>query len=171
VAMDFVVRWPWVSGAMGCGSWVAGMVANKMGCGGFGFADVGMVVVGFGLPMAELKKLSPLAYDYLSKIPVVTWSKSKFTTNPKSDLIVNNLSGCFNSYILDVRDKLILTVLDKIRRKLMRPDCFPELIHLELSGTKIITILESLSRFPRLWLMSSLPDRWTKLSSPIEGRL
>ena len=36
----------------------------------------------------------------------------------------------------------------------MRPDCFPELIHLELSGTKIITILESLSRFPRLWSLS-----------------
>ena len=27
-----------------------GVVADKMGCGGFGFADVGMVVVGLGLP-------------------------------------------------------------------------------------------------------------------------
>ncbi|GMY19169.1 DEK carboxy-terminal domain protein [Fagus crenata] len=70
--------------------------------------------------MAELKKLSPPAYEYLSKIPVATWSRSKFTKNPKSDLIVNNLSECFNSYILDARDKLILTMLDTIRRKLMR---------------------------------------------------
>jgi hypothetical protein len=31
------------------GSWVASVVADKMGCGGFGFADVGMVVVGLGL--------------------------------------------------------------------------------------------------------------------------
>ncbi|GMY34069.1 MuDR family transposase [Fagus crenata] len=74
----------------------------------------------FDAHMAELKKLSPLAYDYLSKIPVATWSKSKFTTNPRSDLIVNNLSECFNSYILDSRDKSILTMLDTIRRKLMR---------------------------------------------------
>ncbi|GMY12908.1 hypothetical protein FCV25MIE_08147 [Fagus crenata] len=70
--------------------------------------------------MAELKKLSPPAYEYLSKIPVATRSRSKFTKNPKSDLIVNNLSECFNSYILDARDKPILTMLDTIRRKLMR---------------------------------------------------
>ena len=47
-----VVRWPWVSGAVGCGSWVASVVADKMGCGGFGFADVGMVVVGLGLGLS-----------------------------------------------------------------------------------------------------------------------
>ncbi|GMY34089.1 hypothetical protein FCV25MIE_29331 [Fagus crenata] len=70
--------------------------------------------------MAELKKLSPPAYDYLSKISIVTWSRSKFSINPKSDLIVNNLLECFNSYILDARDKPILTMLDTIRRKLMR---------------------------------------------------
>uniref|UniRef100_A0A2N9ETW0 SWIM-type domain-containing protein n=1 Tax=Fagus sylvatica TaxID=28930 RepID=A0A2N9ETW0_FAGSY len=74
----------------------------------------------FDAHMAELKKLSPPAYEYLSKIPVATWSRSKFTKNPKSDLIVNNLSECFNSYILDARDKPILTMLDTIRRKLMR---------------------------------------------------
>ena len=32
------------------GSWVASVVADKMGCSGFGFAGVGMVVVGLGLP-------------------------------------------------------------------------------------------------------------------------
>uniref|UniRef100_A0A2N9EU15 CCHC-type domain-containing protein n=1 Tax=Fagus sylvatica TaxID=28930 RepID=A0A2N9EU15_FAGSY len=74
----------------------------------------------FDAHMAELKKLSPPAYEYLSKIPVATWSRSRFTKNPKSDLIVNNLSECFNSYILDVRDKPILTMIDTIRRKLMR---------------------------------------------------
>ncbi|GMY12362.1 MuDR family transposase [Fagus crenata] len=61
----------------------------------------------FDAHMAELKKLSPPAYEYLSKIPVATWSRSRFTKNPKSDLIVNNFSECFNSYILDVRDKPI----------------------------------------------------------------
>ncbi|GMY27369.1 MuDR family transposase [Fagus crenata] len=74
----------------------------------------------FDAHMAELKKLSPPAYEYLSKIPVATWSRSRFTKNPKSDLIVNNFSECFNSYILDVRDKPILTMIDTIRRKLMR---------------------------------------------------
>ena len=74
----------------------------------------------FDAHMAEFKKLSPPTYEYLSKIPVVTWSRSKFTKNSKSDLIVNNLSECFNSYILDVRDKPILTILNIIRMKLMR---------------------------------------------------
>jgi hypothetical protein len=74
----------------------------------------------FDAHMAELKKLSPPAYEYLSKISIATWSRSKFSTNPKSDLIVNNLLECFNSYILDARDKPILTMLDTIRRKLMR---------------------------------------------------
>ena len=74
----------------------------------------------FDAHMVELKRLSPPVYDYLSKISVATWSRSKFTTNPKSDLIVNNLLECFNSYILDARDKPILTMLDTIRRKLMR---------------------------------------------------
>uniref|UniRef100_A0A2N9FNG2 SWIM-type domain-containing protein n=1 Tax=Fagus sylvatica TaxID=28930 RepID=A0A2N9FNG2_FAGSY len=46
----------------------------------------------FNAHMAELKKLLPPAYEYLSKIPVATWS----------------------------RDKPILTMLDTIRRKLMR---------------------------------------------------
>ena len=31
------------------GSWVVGVVADKMGCGGFGFVGVGIVVVGLGL--------------------------------------------------------------------------------------------------------------------------
>ena len=74
----------------------------------------------FDAHMAELKKLSPPAYDYLSKIPTATWSRSKFTTNPRSNLIVNNLLESFNFYILDARDKPILTMLDTIRRKLMR---------------------------------------------------
>uniref|UniRef100_A0A2N9EY34 SWIM-type domain-containing protein n=1 Tax=Fagus sylvatica TaxID=28930 RepID=A0A2N9EY34_FAGSY len=46
----------------------------------------------FDAYMAELKKLLPPAYEYLSKIPVATWS----------------------------RDKPILTMLDTIGRKLMR---------------------------------------------------
>ena len=58
-----VVRWPWVfwfgghgfrgSVAMCFGGWFlspfSAVVADKMGCGGFGFAGVGMVVVGLGL--------------------------------------------------------------------------------------------------------------------------
>ncbi|KAF3954355.1 hypothetical protein CMV_020285 [Castanea mollissima] len=48
------------------------------------------------------------------------WSRSYFTDYSKSDLLVNNLSESFNLYILDARDKPIVTMIEKIRRKLMR---------------------------------------------------
>ena len=70
--------------------------------------------------MAELKKLSPPAYDYLSKIDAAMWFRSQFTKTPKSDLIVNNLSKCFNSYIMEARDKPIVTMIETIRWKLTR---------------------------------------------------
>jgi hypothetical protein len=41
--------------AMGFGGWFlspfSAVVADKMGCGGFGFTGVGMVVMGLGLPV------------------------------------------------------------------------------------------------------------------------
>ena len=44
------------------------------------------------------------------------WSSFHFNTNPTSDMLLNNR---FNKYILDVRDKLILTMLETIRCKSM----------------------------------------------------
>jgi hypothetical protein len=40
-------------------------------------------------------------------------------TTCKTDLIFNNLSEVFNSYILEQRDKPIVTMIDQIRTKLM----------------------------------------------------
>ena len=70
--------------------------------------------------MDELKKLCPKAYEYLDNVDPSMWSRSYFTDHSKSDLLVNNLSESFNSYILDARDKPIVTMIEKIRRKLMR---------------------------------------------------
>ena len=53
--------------------------------------------------------------------------------------MMRNLRNCENIVELDF---------------LMKPDCFPELVSLALSGTKIITIPESLSRFPKLCFLS-----------------
>ena len=46
-----------------------GVVADKMGCGAFGFADVGMVVVGLGLP-AWVWGLWAVAADRLVEVVV-----------------------------------------------------------------------------------------------------
>lgn len=70
--------------------------------------------------MSELKELSQSAYTWLVNKPANEWSKSQFLTRSKSDMLLNNLSECFNKYILDARDKPILTMLEMIRTKLMR---------------------------------------------------
>jgi hypothetical protein len=70
--------------------------------------------------MEELKKINKDAFEYLDKIDPSGWSRAWFTTNTRCDLLVNNISECFNSYILKARDKPILTMLEMIRKQLMR---------------------------------------------------
>lgn len=48
-----------------------------------------------------------------------TWARSYFSTKSKCDIQVNNLSESFNKYILLARDKLIISMVEWIRRKLM----------------------------------------------------
>ena len=70
--------------------------------------------------MDELKHVSEDAYNYLSKIDPSSWSRAWFNTFPKYDLLVNNLCECFNAYILNMRDLLIIYMLEMIRKKLMK---------------------------------------------------
>ncbi len=70
--------------------------------------------------MEELKSISPDAYEYLSNIDPSTWSRAWFSTFPKCDLIVNNLSECFNAWILKQRDLPIILLLEMLRKKLLK---------------------------------------------------
>jgi hypothetical protein len=74
----------------------------------------------WSIEMEELKGISPDAYDYMSKIDPSTWSKAWFSTFPKCDLIVNNLSECFNAWILKQRDLPIISLMEMLRKKLMK---------------------------------------------------
>jgi hypothetical protein len=74
---------------------------------------------GFDLAMEELKKQCELGWSWLSNIPVNTWAKWAMDKNCQTDLVVNNLSEVFNKYILDVRNKPIVTMLVGIYDKLM----------------------------------------------------
>ena len=74
---------------------------------------------GFDKAMEEMKKQCELAWQWLSKIPVDTWARWAFDTNYKTNLVNNNLSEVFNSYILDERNKPILTMLVGIYDKQM----------------------------------------------------
>jgi len=68
----------------------------------------------------EMKKMNSDANEYLAKIDPSTWSRAWFSEYPKCDLLINNICECFNSYILKARYKLILIMLEMIRKKLMR---------------------------------------------------
>ncbi|KAL0438863.1 UNVERIFIED_CONTAM: hypothetical protein Slati_2369300 [Sesamum latifolium] len=78
---------------------------------------------------AHMKKIAELdpkkSQDYettaewLSKIPTKHWSRAFFPVKSKCDILVNNLCESFNNFILDPRDKPIITMLECIRIKLM----------------------------------------------------
>lgn len=70
--------------------------------------------------MMMLKALSVDVYQWLSEVDPTPWTMFHFSSHSRSDLLVNNLSRCFNVYIMDARDKPIITMLEIIRRKLMR---------------------------------------------------
>ncbi|KAH7867298.1 hypothetical protein Vadar_031580 [Vaccinium darrowii] len=69
--------------------------------------------------MKKIEKMDGAAYNWLKKIPQEQWCRSHFRTSSRCDILVNNLSESFNSYILEARDKPIVSMLEWIRRKLM----------------------------------------------------
>ncbi|XP_059435360.1 uncharacterized protein LOC132168246 [Corylus avellana] len=70
----------------------------------------------------ELKHISEDAYNYLSNVDPSLWSRAWFNIFPRCDLLVNNLCECFNAYILNARDLPIISMLEFIRKKLMKRD-------------------------------------------------
>ncbi|KAL4341237.1 hypothetical protein GQ457_08G035830 [Hibiscus cannabinus] len=64
--------------------------------------------------MAELKAVSNDAFNWLNGNDPSQWSKSHFSSFCKSDMLLNNLSECFN------KDKPILTLVEMVRTKIMQ---------------------------------------------------
>ncbi|KAJ1703111.1 hypothetical protein LUZ63_002890 [Rhynchospora breviuscula] len=83
-------------------------------------AAIATYVAGHEKCMMELQVLSKAAFEWLKRKPPTEWTKSHFPTNSKCGMLLNNLCECFNKYILDARDKPIITMLEFIRTKLMR---------------------------------------------------
>ena len=67
----------------------------------------------------HLKSLDEETWKYLANIEPAWWTKSHFSPRALTDCLVNNLSESFNSIIMKVRDKLILSMLEWIRVRLM----------------------------------------------------
>ncbi|KAF7838988.1 Glycoside hydrolase, family 47 [Senna tora] len=70
--------------------------------------------------MSLLKSLHVDAHNWMTKYPTNTWSKHTFSPRIKCDILQNDIAETFNSFILDARDKLIITMFEMIRRLLMQ---------------------------------------------------
>ncbi|XP_071740331.1 uncharacterized protein [Rutidosis leptorrhynchoides] len=70
--------------------------------------------------MLDLKAFDPSAWKYLADIPPQQWSRSHFTGKAVSDVLLSNMCEYFNRWIVDGRDKPIITCLEFIREYLMK---------------------------------------------------
>ena len=59
------------------------------------------------------------AWIYLTKIPLTTWAHS-FSPTIKCDHVMNNFTESFNAWVGDLRGLPILTLLEGLRRKLIK---------------------------------------------------
>ncbi|KAG8367337.1 hypothetical protein BUALT_Bualt16G0061700 [Buddleja alternifolia] len=75
--------------------------------------------------MAEIQRVHPkkghdeTPYEWLSKIPSHQWARCFFPNRTKCDVVVNNISDSFNSYILEARELLVIQMFEWMRRKIM----------------------------------------------------
>jgi hypothetical protein len=74
----------------------------------------------FEREMAQLKNMSEPAHAYLEKVDPHGWARAFFNTATKCDLLMNNISECFNSYTILAREKPIIVMLEMIKKKLIR---------------------------------------------------
>ncbi|KAL0409302.1 UNVERIFIED_CONTAM: hypothetical protein Sradi_1864600 [Sesamum radiatum] len=73
----------------------------------------------FNERMKELNELDEGAHAWFNK-PPKEWSMSHFSPYPRCDILLNNACECFNSNILEAREKSILTMLEWLMEYLMK---------------------------------------------------
>lgn len=69
----------------------------------------------------ELKKLNQLnkvTHNRLIAIPTKYWTNHARSAHFKCDMLLNNISESFNSYIMEGRRKSILSMFEMIRKNL-----------------------------------------------------
>jgi hypothetical protein len=58
-------------------------------------------------------------FNYVEEVDPRMWSRHAFRVSSCSDILLNNISESFNAWMLEAREKLILTCLEMIRQQLM----------------------------------------------------
>jgi len=73
----------------------------------------------FEKAMRDIKHVDPRAYQYLMDKNPKTWSRAFFKLHRGCESVENGFSECFNSVILTVRNKPIITMFEAIRAIIM----------------------------------------------------
>lgn len=69
--------------------------------------------------MNEIRLANPNAHKYLTEKDPKTWSGAFFELDRGTNAVENGFSECFNSVLVKVRHKPIITMLEAIRTILM----------------------------------------------------
>ncbi|GAA0140416.1 hypothetical protein LIER_35231 [Lithospermum erythrorhizon] len=69
--------------------------------------------------MKKMKSLDVLALKWFEDKDASQWSRAYFTPTSKCDVLLNNMCKVFNSFILDARNKPILTIMPMIKDLIM----------------------------------------------------
>ena len=69
----------------------------------------------FNRIMDKIKEANPLAHKYLMDKNPKTWSRAFFELDRGCEAVENGFSECFNSVLVNVRDKPLLTMLEAMR--------------------------------------------------------
>nr|GEX79289.1 pentatricopeptide repeat-containing protein [Tanacetum cinerariifolium] len=69
----------------------------------------------FNKIMDKIKRANPKAYQYLLVKDPKTWSKAYFRIGMNCEAVENGFSECFNSVLLRVRNKPLITMLEAMR--------------------------------------------------------
>ena len=67
-----------------------------------------------------MKKQNSTAREWLKERPCEHWARVVFKTFTKCDILLNNISECFNKYILEARERPLLTMMEMIRTQVMK---------------------------------------------------
>ena len=65
--------------------------------------------------MENLKNINEVAWKEMSEHVVGTWSRAGFSTYTCCDLQVNNMCEAFNSVIVDIREHVVISLVDGLK--------------------------------------------------------
>lgn len=71
--------------------------------------------------MKDLEEYDVAAFTWVKKGPILNqWRRAFFSDHVKSDMLCNNLSESFKAFILEARDKPIISLMEGIRVLIMQ---------------------------------------------------